>query len=1092
MAEQQTQTPPTPEQRNRSAFDLLGTPTAPALGTPTAPVPGTSTAPVPANKSAFDLLGTPAYDRASQDPNLAITPVPVSPALAEKATAIAAGTATGFPLGLTVSGATVEGARLASKISKNPYVVATGGVLGFGAGMVGAMALDPYLKSMVPPRYLQDPALIPYFEGGRTLGETLGAAPTLFRVPEVVGGRVANYMSSIGTEARKAPIRTLMFEGSTGLTAGTAGAMSLAYDPSNEGLRMVAETVSGVINPLHTIQAAGSTVKSVLGRFGEAGRENKAAQHLQRIIEQAGDDPQELIRLLLEPLPQGVPAPTSGQKTGSLALLALENTLAKQNPAFGAQLGPQGMQTFEALQNMVDQLRDIGDPAALAAAAQIESNVFQRLLSNRLAVAEQNAAETLNRIGPRDRLAPQVVGRTISEEVLASLDDARAYSDALWKQAELETLRIDLGQSGLSDAVVTPRRLRAENSSRGMLEAMTSVSPDYFRSMPGASTARRIAGRFGVTPDSMQTYKQGKFSIPYVNDGKVPETYVTGVTERNVGDMVQARSDLLRLARVHAPADPTAARVYGEMAEAIYADMDTLKFPAYERARLYTKELHDFYSRTFAGDMSATDRTGALTLVPEVLVQRAFGSYTDVTYARMDQAIASVKGLDTRYQRLLQELGPDHPQVLELKPFAERAAQGATSMRDAQQQWLLLGAQKSFNETIDAQGRAVITLNKAKLDKFIVDNRPYLAAAGLLGDLRDASTAEATLRQVMDANSAFNKGVKDQAAFAIVLGNKNINPIQTVRDALNSDNPVVQMRRLMTLARNAPDPKRAVEGLQSIVYDYAFTAAGGNRRFSPTAYYETLFEPLNGIRNKPSLTEMMQRSGVMSSMEVQRLQQLIRPMRLIEESLQSNAQLDALMTQPKSAVEELAVSYLGSKLGTSLSTGSAQSLVLAGRGASIARDMLLNKPSMLIQDILQAAARDPQKMATLLTKITTKNQQDIARRLAAQYGGSLFTIGIAGGAINPTLYEEVEQAPRDPYSTPYDQMYTTPKSLPPAPQTRGLPSGLGGAPAAQAPTAAPPGLGAAQTRPAPQVAPDPRAREMLNQLFPPGLDSLIA
>jgi len=1066
----------------QSAFDLLGTSTA--------PVPETSTAPKPNTKSAFDLLGKPAYDRA-QEPVLSNTFIPAPPGQAEKAKAIAAGAATGAPLGFGVSAATVEGARLAYNLTKNPYAAFGGGVIGFGAGMAGAMALDPYLKSMVPPIYLQDPVLIPYFEGGRTLGEALGAAPTLFRIPEVVGGRVASYMSSIGTEARKAPLSTLGFEASTGLTAGTAGAMSLAYDPSNEGLRMGAEVISGVFNPLHTMQAAGSTVKSLLGRFGEAGRENKAIQHLQRIITQAGEDPQELIRLLLEDLPQGVPAPTSGQKTGSLALTALEQTLAKQNPSFGAQLGPQGMQTFEALQHMVDQLRASGDPAALAAAAQIENNAFQRLLSNRLAVAEQNAAETLNRIGPRNRLATQDVGRTISEQVLGSLDDARVYEDALWKQAELETVTITPGGSGLSDAVVTPRRLEAKNSSRGMMEAMTSVSPDYFRSMPGASTARRIAGRFGITPSSMQTYKDGKLSMPYLQDRQVPENYVTGVTERNVGDMVEARSDLLRLARVHAQADPNAARIYGEMAEAIYADMDTLEFPAYDRARAYTKELNDFYSRTFAGDMTDSDRTGALKIIPEVLIQRAFGGYTDVTFARMDQATASVEGLNTRYQRLSQELGPDHPQVLELKPFAERAAQGAVSMRDAQQQWLLLGAQKSFKETIDAEGRAVITLDKAKLDRFIVDNRPYLAAAGLLGDLRDASTAEATLRQVTDANSAFNKGVKGQAAFAAVLGNKNMDPVQTVRDALNSDNPVVQLRRLMTLANNATDPS-AVEGLKSIVYDYAFTAAGGNRKFSPTAYFDALFEPLNGLRNKPSLTEMMQRSGIMSSMEVQRLQRLIRPMRLIEESLQSSAQLEAFIAQPKSAVEELMVSYLGSKIGTSIATGSAQSLVLAGRSASIARDMLLNKPSMLIQDVLQAAARDPQKMATLLTKITPKNQQDIARRLAAQYGGSLFTIGVAGGAINPTLYEEVEQAPRDPYSTPYDQMYATPKPLPPAPQTRGLPSGLGGAPAMQGPAAAPPGLGGAQGRAAPQGAPDPRAREMLNQLFPPGLDSLIA
>ena len=1060
MAEQEDQTTPAPEQSAISVFDLLG-----------APTPSDST-----------------LDRAQNTDALGTTVLPPSRTLTEKAGAVGLGAITGAPIGFGVSAATIEGARRGYSLTGSPYGAGAGAVIGFGTGMMGAMVLDPLIKSAVPPRYLQDPQLIPYFEGGRTLGETIGAAPAVFRIPQMTGGRVAEYISRMGVEARRAPVSTLSFEGSTGVAAGTAGALSVAYDPSNELLRMGAEGLVGVFNPLHTMQAAGRTALEVLGRYSPSGREYKAAQYLQRIITQAGDDPQELIRLLLEDLPQGVPEPTAGQKTGSLALNALETTLGKQNPAFGSQLGPQGMQTFEALQNMLDQLRRDGNPAALAAAAQIESNAFQGLLSNRLAVAEQNAAQAISRIGPRNRLATQEVGQILSNEVLNSLDDARAYGDALWKQAELEAVDVSSGERGLSDAVVTPRRLRAVNSSRGMLEAMTSVSPDYLRSMPGASTARRIAGRFGITPESMQTYNQGKLSMPYLQTSSVPENYVTGVTERNVGDMIQARSDLLKLARVHAQADPNAARIYGEMAEAIYADMDTLDFPAYDRARAYTKELNDFYSRTFAGDMTSTDRTGAMKLTPEVIVQRAFGSYTDVTYARMDQAMASVGGLDTRYQRLVQELGPDHPQVLELKPFAERAAQGAASMRDAQQQWLLLGAQKALEETLDADGRTISTLNKNKLDKFILDNRPYLAAAGLLADLQNASTAEATLRQVVDANSAFNNGVKEQAAFARVLGNKNINPTRTVRDVLSSDNPVVQLRRLMTLARNADDPN-AVEGLKSILYDYAFTSAGGNRGFSPSAYYETLFEPLNGILNKPSMIQIMESSGVISSTEIGNLQRLIRPMRVIEQSLHMGAQADAVLAQPKSAVEELAVSYLGSKL-AAVGSGSAQSLVLAGRGASIARDMLLNKPAMYIQDILQAAVRDPRKMATLLTRITPQNQQDIARRLAAQYGISGYTAGLTAGAINPTLYEEAEQEPRGAYSSPYDSM-VSPRPQPPAPPTRS-PSGTGGAPAVPAPAAAPPGLGGAQGRAAPQGAPDPRAREMLNQLFPPGLDSLIA
>ena len=1000
---------------------------------------------------------------------LGLTPMGVS--RSDRLSAAGAGTLTGLPTGALVSVATIEGARKGYGLTKHPYGALAGGVVGLASGLFAASRLSPLLESNVPPKYLQDPALIPYFQGGKTFGEAFAAAPSVLRIPVMTGDRVTRFISSIGDEARRAPKATLVGETVTGLGAATAGGFSLAYDPDNELLRAGAEVAGGMFNPLRTLSTAArnsqGVIANVLGRYSESGRENAAARYLQNIINQAGEDPQELVRLLNEALPDGVPEPTAGQKTGSLSLNVVERTLGRQNPAFGSQLGPQGMQTFDALTQLADRLRAIGDPEAVTAAARIESNFFQGLLNNRMTVAEQNAAQRVNRISPRSAQPTEEVGRIISDEVFSSLEDARTYETALWKQAELAAVDIESGASGLSDAIVTPRRMQGQNSSRGMMEAMTSVSPEYFRSMPGAATARRIANRFGVTPGAMETYSQGKRSIPYLQSEEVPANYVTGVKEINVSEMVQARSDLLRLARVHVRTDPNAARIYGEMAESIYADLDKLgNFEAYKRARLFTKDLNDFYSRTFAGDATATRRTGALALPPEVLVQRAFGSYTDVTFARMDQAMAAVEGMNTRYQRLLTELGPDAPQVLELKPFAERAAQGSISMRDAQQQWLLLGAQNSFKRTLDENGNVVSVLDKDKLDKFIIDNRPYLAAAGLLADLQNASTAEATLRQVTQANSAFNKGVENQAAFFNVLGNKNINPTQTVIDALGSENPVQQMRRLVALARNGG--QNAVDGLKSIVYDYAFTAAGGNKGFSPTAYYESLFDPIRGIRNKPSIINLMESSGLVSTDEISNINRILRPMRTIEESLQSGQMVENALAQPKSPIEELAVSYLGSKL-AAVGSGSAQSLVLAGRGASIARDMLLNKPSMLIQDVLQTAARDPRKMATLLERITPQNQQELARRLASQFGITGYVAGLTGGAINPVTYEPVEQEPGSAFSSPYDQMYAPqPRPQPPAPSTRGSPV-----------SPAPPPQSAA-----PQGSVNPSSREMLQQLFP--------
>ena len=1028
-------------------------------------------------RSLFDLSSPPtpyssALDR-SRDIDILGPPETFQRSAGEKAAAVGAGMATGAPIGLGVSAATIEGARIGFGLTKSPYGAGAGAVVGLGTGLTGAYFLNPLLESQVPPKYLQDPQLIPYFQGGSTLGEIVGSAPTLFRIPAMQGGRVSDFISNIGEGARRRPAATMTAESITGVGAGTAGGLSVAYDPSNEALRTIAEIAGGIYAPpLRAISTAGFNARDVvartLGRYSESGREAMTADYLRKILDQAGEDPQELVRLLTVDLPPGVPEPTAGQKTGSLALNALETSLGRKSPAFGSQLEPQGMATFQALENMLDQLRTIGTPEALTAAARVESQFFNNRLAERLLTAEQDAAVAIQRIGPRNPLATQKVGDILSDKVFSAVEDGRLYEEALWRQAALEAVDVTPGARGLSDAVVTPRRVVAQNSSRGMMEAMTSVSPDYFRTMPGGGTAMRIARRFGVTSDALATYNQGKLSVPYLQEQQVPSTYVTGVVERNVGDMVQARSDLLKLSRVNAKTDPNASRIYAEMAESIYDDLDLLDFPAYDRARTYSREFNDFYSRTFSGEVTSRRRTGALALPPEVIVQRAFGQYNDVTFARMDQAMASVEGLNTRYQRLLSELGPDHPQVLELKPFAERSAQGAISMREAQQQWLLLGAQRAFKETLDESGNTVTVLNKDALDKFIIDNRPYLANAGLLADLQNASTAEATLRQVIGANTAFNKGVANQAAFHRVLGNEHINPTQTVFDALGSKNPVTQMRRLVTLARNGGD--EAVEGLKSLVYDYAFTQGGGNRNFSPTAYYDSLFEPLNGIRGKPSMMQMMESAGLVSSTEINNVQRVLRPMRTIEESLANNVQVEQVLGDNPSAIEALMASYFGSTLGR-IGSGSGQSLVLAGRGASIARDMLLNKPSALIQDVLHEAARNPRKMATLLERITPENQTEIARRLQAQFGGSFYTSILTGAGINPLLYEEAEQETRGTYSTPYaEPAPASPRPQPPAPATRGSPISNGGAQGAVSPEP-----------PQPQ---GPSSREMFEQLFP--------
>jgi hypothetical protein len=583
---------------------------------------------------------------------------------------------------------------------------------------------------------------------------------------------------------------------------------------------------------------------------------------------------------------------------------------------------------------------------------------------------------------------------------------------------------------------------------------------------------RGIMSRFGINRKSMEAYENGKLTTAYLQNKKVPSEYVTNVKEVPVSYMVKARGDLLSLSRkAAATGDVNAARIYNDMAEAMMSDMDKLQLPAYDRAREYSRELNDFFTRTYARDLTASMRTGARRLPPEIIVARAFNSNNDVTSQRMEQAMSAAGSLNLRYQRLVDELGPDHPQVLELAPFAQRSADSLVSVADAQRQWLLLGANKALQP--DPNSATGVKLNQRALTEFIVSNEQYLRQAGILQDLQDVNTAENTLRMVLDQNSAFNRGIEKQAAFSMALGFEN--PVRVVTEALNGRTPVRNIRRLSAMAsRNG---RNAVDGFKSTLYDYAFTSAGGmSNNFSPTAYYDALFEPIS--RNQPSLVQVMTQTGMMSQLEKNNIKRLLLPMMQIESAAANRQQLDSLLGKNPSAVQDLVLRVAGSKLG-GLGGGSGESLVLAGAGSRIARDIFQNQPSMLIKDILQRAAQDPPLLASLLEKgdPTSPAGRELRRRLSAQLGISGFSAGIPA-IINPIQYEPPQQ----------DQPFGAfsgggQRPQPPAPPVRGVPGAPAGTPPApQGEGPAPVPLGAAGAPP--PAAPTTNSRAMLAQLFP--------
>jgi hypothetical protein len=190
----------------------------------------------------------------------------------------------------------------------------------------------------------------------------------------------------------------------------------------------------------------------------------------------------------------------------------------------------------------------------------------------------------------------------------------------------------------------------------------------------------------------------------------------------DVGEMVNYRSNLLSLAREAAgKGEMGDAKFYGTLAEGILKDLETLKAPAFDQARGFSKALNDTFTRTFASDVSisgpgAKTVGGAERLPAEILVSRAFGSNADVTAMRMNEIEDAVKFMRTQYDDAVNKYGKRSKVALALKPQADLADMQVASIRDAQDRVYRLAAAKAIDPVT---GR----LNPRMLEKFAAENQ---------------------------------------------------------------------------------------------------------------------------------------------------------------------------------------------------------------------------------------------------------------------------------------------------------------------------------------------------------------------------------
>ena len=1012
------------------------------------------------------------------------------PTFGEKTEAVGQGIRMGARESIPLSTGAMLGLRAGTAVA--PFLGPLAPVappVGFGVGLLGGMAVNYGLEKMFPEEYEEPPLredLLSVREGGRTFGTSIAFSPSAYFIPKFTGNRVSRFISSMGEAARKSPISFGTAETIAGAGAGTGAFFAEELFPGQKGVRVGAEIAGGIFAPgRFVVNSVGDVVdwaKNLRNSVGPSAKEGKAATRLYDILEGTGENIPLLIRRLEQFTPGGA-TPTAAQKTGNITLSALETSLARTNAEFSGQTIQQGEESLRAYRLLIQKLQEIGTPDALRKAAQIQQDAHTAMLNGRLAAADAAAASKISKISKDTPAARREIGDLVKTETEIALRQARDMENELWAEGLRQIAPVKRVQAPLREVpmqgpkaqeiydrtgrwpmmtmaretVVRGAEIKPTNTSRAFLDATLGIADVVYKNTT-PKLVKDIVRTFGIDDASVMKYKIGRNTDEFMETGQVPERFVPKLNEMDVGEMVNYRSNLLALAREAAgKGEMGDARFYGTLAEGILKDLETLKAPAFDQARSFSKALNDVFTRTFASEASITG-PGAKTVAgkermpAEILVSKAFGSNADVTAMRMSEIEDAVKFMRTQYDEAVNKFGKRSKQALALKPQADLADLSVVSIRDAQDRVYRLAAAKAIDPTT---GR----LNVRTLEKFAAENQPMLEKLGIYADLQDAKKAELAFRAIQDQNSEINKTIANQSAFAQLLRFEN--PTAAVTDALSSKFPVKNISNMVKLA-NAGGPD-AVNGLKSTLFDYAYTKAGGDARFSIQAFNDVLLKPLGP--NQPSLVNIMRSQNILTQQEVNNLKRLIIPMMRVEKAMGNKNELNKIL-DGAGAVEELAMRIVGANIGTTASGGGPGSLIAASAGSKYIREIFDKMPNFMVRSTIEKAVQDPQMMAALFRRGRDKKQESTyAADLAQMLGRTLAT------RIPAPLGIYMEDVPKANLIQTGPPRFAPPvRKLPPTVPSKGVPGLLD----KKQGSAAPPAPGAQSSS----------SRAMFQSLFP--------
>lgn len=841
-----------------------------------------------------------------------------------------------------------------------------GGVGGFLAGQHASQGFGLRSPEEMPANVRPGA----YF--GESLGGGLAAAGAPYGLA-MTGTRFANnsmvgrYLNSIVETAKSSPILFAAKELPAVVSGATAAGMAEVVAPGNTVARIGAEVVGGLLNPVKLATSAASSAWEIsrksMTAISPAAQQTAAAKLINELMVKTGEDPVATMRVIreMQKLP-GAENLTSAQLSGSPALGALQKRMGELNRTFGAEAAERADAALDVMRWQIATLVKTGDPAALAAAAQIRGVYYRTLLTGAKDAAEAqtlNAARRIAKDTPDSRERLSVQARDALDKVIA---DTRVVEKDLWGKVD-NTIPVD----------VTNLENTFDDLAGDLLPELRN------QKMP--AVVSKFLNRVKSPKEAPFAYDPETLTVRQMDAGDAVGT--------NAKEMKQLRSELLELSRKSVIAgEDSQARIYNQMAEAVLDDMDaafaSTKNSAYNEARAFTKELNDVFTRSFAGKVVAQGKYGD-RVAPEILLRKALATGKEAGAMQMRELEEATRFLVTR------GLGDDI---------------AVKQMLDAQERLFRLAASDAVDPLT---GKA----SPERISKFIRDNGALMKRfPEVKDDLLMAVKSEDRLKTVTNRAKNVESLLVKQGDFATLFGATGSDPATRAAVArkitdrvLASPDQDAELLKLINVAKGggagaagriAVKPEEAIDGLRASLFDSIINKSRNPRDgvLNIEQVRTHLFIPTS-VGKKPLIAVMLDQ-GVMKQEEISGIRRIFDLLSNIERAQKPGTAVE-VKTGFSDVVMTLMARVAGSKAasGFQQATGGANSasLIVHGAAARTAEEIVTKIPMQSVNKIIVEALNDPAKMNILLTNV---DSPAAAAKQARQIHAWLVQSGLTG------------------------------------------------------------------------------------------------